>query len=239
METRRLAIAWVTAWFALTVLAAAIIGPWTNFYGSMGVELPWITSVVVSAGEVLRGPVGWLVLVALLALGLLPLHLGVGGDDHRRWLLLGIAQAALAALLLWAALELPLVAFSRTLTVDGPPSPEPPLALRDVVARSALFTAPGLLIVTFLQVAAWLPIAVRVHRLPRERLQDEAERAVVVAALPAAALAIGASWLVDELRTGPSTGLVVAPSLAAAGTAALITYGVALWLRMRGASGEA
>lgn len=234
--SKALAIGWAAAWIALAILTAAITAAWTAFYAAGGIELPWITVVAVSIGEMLRGPFGWLVFAALLALGLLPLYLGVGGDDHRRWLKLGIVQAGVAALLLWATLELPLMPLQVMFQTDAARAayeaarPRPPL---EFVGRSALFTAPGVLILTFLQVAAWIPIAVRVVSLPRVRLQEEALRASVLAILPAVALAIGSYLVVDELRLSPSTGLVVSPSLAAAGTAVAITYGVVLWFRLR------
>lgn len=232
-----LAIAWTAAWLALASLTAGIVGPWMDFYAAGSIELPWITLVAVTMGEALRSPIGWFVLAALLVLGLLPLHLGVGGREHQVWLRLGIVQAGAAALLLWAALELPLAPLKVTFQTDAAREayeaarPRPPL---DLVGRSALFTAPAVFLLVCAQVAAWIKMSVRVASLPRVEHDEEALRAIVVAVLPGAALAIGAYSLVEDLRPAPSEGLLVDPSLAAAGTAVLVTYGAALLHRIWG-----
>lgn len=233
----KLAIAWAAAWVALAILTAAIVGPWMALYASMGVELPWITSLVVDVGDALRGPVGWLALAPVLALGLLPLRMGTGNEPYRRWLLLGIAQAGLAALLVWGALELPRLELRSGLVQneDGSVSTlnEPPRDIGQTMAYAAIAIAPLMLGVTFVQVFAWLVLSRDVLRLRRAEMGTEAQRAVVIATVPGIGAAIGAYSVVDELRAGPSTGLVVAPSLAAAGTALLIVYGAVLWFRLR------
>jgi hypothetical protein len=239
METRsfRLAIAWTAAWIALAILVAAITGPWMALYSSMGVELPWVTTYVVRAGDALRGPLGWFVLAPVLALGLLPLRMGTGQEPYRRWLLLGIGQAGLAAVLVWGALELPRLELRSGFTTnedgDEVSLNPPPRDVGQMVAYAGVLLAPIVLSVAFVQVFAWLMLSRDVLLLRRADVSTEAMRAVVIATVPALGAAIGAYALVEDLRAGPSTGLVVEPSLAAAGTAVLVVYGAALWFRLR------
>lgn len=229
METRPkplgLAIAWAVTWIAVALATVSVVGPWTTIYAATRCEVQEQTRFVVAVGESLRGPGGWFALAPCLALGLLPLRLGVTGASYRRWLVLGIAQAAIVGMLVWASLELPLAV--RQILVRGS------LDLRGRAATSALFVAPGMVALAFLQLTSWVALSREVYRLPRAWTGEEALRALVLAAAPAFGAAIAAFLFVVATRATASTSLLVSPPVAAAGTAMLVVYGVALWLRLR------
>jgi hypothetical protein len=239
MQTRpkpvELAVGFAGAWIAGALLIATISGPWMANYASSGVWLSEATRNAVLVCEVVRSPVGWIVLFMSLSLGLIPMYLDLAGAAYRRFLVFGVIHAVLATSVLWAALELPLLLQVRRWNETGNAAVLREEGIRGVITEAGLALAPAMVTAALLQLASWVALSRRVFRLPRADNGEEALRALILAVVPALGAALIAFFVAAKTRTTLSANLLVSPPVAAAGTVMLLVYSVALWLRIRSA----
>ncbi len=227
---RVLAVVWFAAW--VIVLAGVTLASVQYEAKFKFVDLPWAGSLLFDACRgTLAGP-GVAVAAAALALGLVPLRAVPDAAALRRWFILGLVQSIVFGVFAWASFEQPLNWCPQL----GPP----PTAWREddeqrrwILILLLRVAYPLVLLLAVAQAQAWASLGREACRLPRGETSAEASRAVVIALLPAVALASVAALVVAELGVAPPAWALVEAPVAAAGTTLLVSYAAVLAWRLR------
>lgn len=228
-ESRKAALA-VALWLASALLLLVVSGSLETIavpdYLAQGVELPWVTEQWVALAGFLKTPPGVLLAFGVALVGTLPYWLGARSHDAAKAYLLGAAQVLSLVGLVVLAYGLPYLEGVGMGPARG----------------NALLGVAVLSLVTTLSLAVtgvWAKHAFAQSRLAREEsVAREVARAVVIAALPGALLALITVWVLAGTSTDLLPLLVPLP-IAAGATVAGLSFLGAVYLRFTQSPAEA